>query len=110
MIVQSNEIKIKADYLEEKHRIIAQEKHWENSYAGELRKYFMLFNMECNWIPKNLNFFAVMSQTLDFSHSKGFAIIYPTSDITTANVWQGDSIIFFYGASSGVHHLFNEHS
>lgn len=36
MIIQLNEIKIKADYLEENHKIIALEKHWENSYAGEL--------------------------------------------------------------------------
>lgn len=100
MIIQLNEIKIKVNYLEEKCKIIAQEKNWENSYAGELRKYFMLFNMACKWIWKNLNVFAIKSQTLNFSHSKSFAIFFP-------NIWDSVS---FYGGSSGMHCLFNEYS
>lgn len=48
------------------------------------------------------------SQDLDLLCSQSIAIFHHKSDKITANVWQGESIIAFYGDSYGEHHLFSE--
>lgn len=48
------------------------------------------------------------SQDLDLFSSQSIAIFLHKCDIITANVWQGESIIAFYGDSYGEHHLFSE--